>query len=561
MTTSALQPVSHPRARWRRRLLWGLGGLLVLELLYNLILLTGFLATVINHFTKEHPRIEWSRAWSLIPGHVHVRDLKLRHEGANGAFWQLEMGTVKVNLSLFSLLKRELKSGFVEVWGLQVRIHPGKKEAGAEKPKGPPPQDPWKVLLHGVRVHDVRQVDWNEVRLMGITEASGSLELVPRLRVSVRDARIQFGQGQIFYGEEAVARVEKGLGEFSLEAQRQEGDVGLDLIAGMTDGRFQFSGHHPPLHELPRLTSRLGGIGLREGAGRLDVDVHVKDGRLAPGTQIKGSGEPVIVSLGALRVRAPWKLHSDVYTPAQGGDRLGLKLSLGPARMEGGQWPSMETSEVTFLLGAKAPRLDESPPDTHLELHTEPLQATWGGAKMTGHIHVEVDARQMSVERGSVELHGSRVRLQDVSVRTGKDEERNWEGVLTFPEATLDLSPLSAKGRFSGNFSNAAPVVALLTYKGALPGVLKPLLTANNLGLSGAVSLGEGGIKLSGLRANGQGLELRGKAESAEGGPHAVLLVKMGILSVGVETGAGETHVQVLNASNWYAEKTGERTE
>jgi hypothetical protein len=61
-------------------------------------------------------------------------------------------------------------------------------------------------------------------------------------------------------------------------------------------------------------------------------------------------------------------------------------------------------------------------------------------------------------------LHGSQIQLQEVSVRTGADEERNWEGTLTFPEATLDLSPPAAQGRFSGNFSNAAPFVALLTY-------------------------------------------------------------------------------------------------
>jgi hypothetical protein len=120
------------------------------------------------------------------------------------------------------------------------------------------------------------------------------------------------------------------------------------------------------------------------------------------------------------------------------------------------------------------------------------------------------------------------------------------------------LSPPAAQGRFSGNFTNAAPIVALLTFKGALPHALSPLLTANNLGLTGAVSLGARGVKVSGLHANAQGLELRGLAESADGAsPHAVLLVKMGILSVGVETGAEGTHVQVFHPTDWFKEKTG----
>jgi hypothetical protein len=78
MPLSRQPTLSRPQTRWRRPLLWTLGGLLALEVLYNTVLATGLLATVINHFTHEHPRVEWSRAWSLVPGRIRVRDLKLR---------------------------------------------------------------------------------------------------------------------------------------------------------------------------------------------------------------------------------------------------------------------------------------------------------------------------------------------------------------------------------------------------------------------------------------------------------------------------------------------------
>ncbi|HYH98892.1 hypothetical protein [Hyalangium sp.] len=561
MPTPPLPSVPPPQARWRRPLLWGLGGLLVLELLYNAVLVTGLLATVINHFSRDHPRVEWSRAWSLVPGHVHVRDLKLGQEAANGSSWQLELGEVKVELSLLALLKRELKADSLDVRGLQLRIRSGTPEPGGDTPRKPPPADPWKVLLHGVRVQNVRELDVKGVRLTGITDASGSLEVVPGHRVSVRDAKVRLGPGQLSYEEEAMLHLEQGSGEFSLETQRQGPESGLDLITGLTGGRFQFTATHPALSELPRLTSGLEGVSLRGGSGKLEVDLHVKEGRLAQGTQLKGSAEPLLVSTGSLRLKAPWRFHSDVYTHEDGTDRLGLKLTLGPARMESGEGPTLETSEVILLLGAKAPRLDQSPPDIQLELHTKPLHVTWGGATMKGLVHVEVDARKLAYQGGKVVLHGSRVQLQEVSVQAGQDEAHNWEGMLTFPEATLALSPPAAEGRFSGSFSNAAPFVALLTAQGALPRVLSPLLNANNLGLTGTVSLGEKGAKVSKLLANGQGLELRGTAESTGGSPHVVLLVKMGILSVGVETGSGATHVQVLNASSWYQEKTGAPTE
>jgi len=560
MPNSRLPASSRSQARWRRPLLWTLGGLLVLEVLYNTVLVTGLLATVITHFTHERPRVEWRRAWSLVPGRVHVRDLKLRQEEQNGSSWQLAMDDVTVNLSLFSLLSRTLKTDSLEVRGLSVQVRSGTQETDGEKPRRPPPADPWKLFLHGVRVQEVHEVALKAVRLTGITAASGRLELVPGHRVSVRDARVQLGDGELSHEEAVVAHIEQGSGEFSLETQRKDADSGLDLMTGLTGGRFQFTATHPALHELSRRTPGFTGVSLKGGAGKLEVDLHVKEGRLAKGTQLRGSAEPLLLSLGALRLKAPWRFYSDVYTQQDGTDRWGLKLTLGPVRMDASEGLALETPEVLLLLGAQVPRLDELPADAQLELHAKNLQATWGGAALKGHVLVAADARKLSYQGGKVSLHGSQVQLQEVSVRTGSNEERNWEGTLTFPEAMLDLSPASAKGRFSGNFSNAAPFVALLTYKGALPGVLSPLLTANNLNLSGEVSLGEEGLKVSQLLANGQGLELRGTAESATGTPHAVLLVKMGLISVGVETGAGDTHVQVLNASNWFQQKTGTPT-
>lgn len=557
MPSPYLPELSPRPARWRRPLLWTVGVLLVLEVLYNAVLLTGLLATVINHFTHGHPKVEWSRAWSLVPGRVHVRDLKVGQQSESGTSWQLAMDDVRVNLSVFSLLKRTLSTGSLDVRGLSVQVRSSPQKADGDKPKGPPPEDPWKVFLHGIQVQEVHEVEVKAVRLTGITTASGSLEVVPGHRVSVRDAKVQLGPGELAYAEAKIAHIDQGSGEFSLETQRKDADHGLDLITGLTGGRLQFTASHPTFQELSSLTSQLAGISLKGGAGKLEVDLHVKEGRLAKSTVLKGSAEPLLLSVGALRLKAPWQFYSDVYTHEDGADRFGLKLTLGPARVDGVEGLSMEAPELLLLLGAEPPRLDELPADAHLEVHAKGLQTTWGGARMKGNVHVTADARKLSLQRGKVALHGSRVQLQEVSVRTGSDEERNWEGTLTFPQATLDLSPPSAQGRFSGNFSNAAPFVALLTYKGALPGVLKPLLTADNLGLSGEVALGEKGLKVDKLLANGQGLELRGSAESTEDAPHAVFLVKLGPISVGVETGAGDTHVQVFNASSWFQEKTG----
>ncbi|WNG51540.1 hypothetical protein F0U60_50965 [Archangium minus] len=605
---SSLLSRSRRLTRWRRPLLGGLGALLVFELFYNAILVTGLLATVLNLFLGRLS-VDWSHAWSLVPGHVYVRDLTLRQEERNGGHWQLEMERVEVKLSLLSLLARRLRTESLDVHGLRVQLHTVTPERGAQSPgKAPKPKDPWKLDLHGVRVQEVRELEWNEARLTGITEVTGSLEMTPGRRVLVRDARLQLGPGQLFYQRAAVAHVEQGSGAVTLEVQRQEPE-GLDLITGLTQGRLRFTASLPSLEGLQRLSPRFAGVVLKGGAGRIEADVHVKEGRLAPGTRIEGEGAPLVLPMvDPLALKAPWKLRADVYGREDGEDRFGLKLTLGPVRLEGGAGPALETSEMTVLLGAKSPRLGQPLPDVHLvlraarsnplelrllngwlgpsfqvesgrlilevssraspeteggeahlELSTEDLQARWGGATLGGRVLLDIDMRKLAFHQDTVTLHGSRMMLRDVFVRTGnKDEAQGWDGTLDFPEATLSLSPLGFTGRFTGSFSNATPFVALLTQQGTLPHVLSSLLTARNLGLSGSISLGAEGAKVEGLHARGRGLELRGRAESVGGSPHAVMLVKVGPLPLGVEASAEGTHIQILRPFRWYEERTGE---
>jgi hypothetical protein len=532
----------------------------VLELLYNGVLLTGLLATFLNHATHGHPGIRWSRAWSLVPGDVHIRNLTLRQEDDRGGFWQLDLEDVTVDLSLVSLLRRRLEAESLEVRGLHVRIAPAPPPPDeARKPARPPPEDPWQVLLYGVRIQDVRELNWKSVQLTGIQEATGSLEVIAGHRVSARDVRVSLGPGQLRLQGEAVADVEKGSAGFSIEAPRQEPEGGFDLTAGMREGHLQFNATVRPLEELQALVSRITDVRLSGGAGTVEASVQVKEGRLAPGTVLKGAGQPLTLRSGPVSVTAPWAFHADVYPREGGADRLGLNLTLTPVRMEAGQALSVKAPEVQVLLGARSPRLDEPLPDVHLDVRTAPLQAEWAGATMRGRVLLNIDARKLAFRRrDTLVFHGSELQLQDISVHTQEDQTRNWEGTLAFPEATLTLAPPAFEGRFAGKFSNASPFVALLTHQGALPGWLSPLLTAQNLELSGAANLGAHGAKLHQMHARGEGLELRGQAESTGGPPQAVLLVKMGLLAVGVEAGAGGTHIQILRPSRWYEEKTGE---
>ena len=606
-------PLPRPPARWRRALLWGVLALLVLELVYIAMLATGGLARLLNHLIPD-TRMGWSKASSVVPGRVHLENFVLRHEDKDGGHWRIDIDRAEVDVSLNALFRRQFKTESLNVWGLRASIHSVTPEqAGGERARtqgAEEKEEPggWKILLHEVRVHGVHELTWNEARLTGIQEVVGALDVESGKRIFLHETRLRLGPGELFVQGDTVAHVEKGTANATLEA-RYQGEEGIDLIAGLTGGRLQLSATVPAISSLQHLLPRLEGVSPEGGAGRVEVDLHVKDGRLAPGTLLQGSGEPFEMPVGPLRLKAPWRFHADVHTREDGEDRLGLKFTMGPVRMEGGKarGQALETPEVVVLMGARSPRLGEALPDVHvalraarsnplelrmlngwlgssfqvesgrafleassranpehgggeghLSLSTQGLQAHWGGARLTGRVLMDIDARKLAFSQDKVTLHGSRLLLRGVSVRTGRDNERDWDGTLVFPEATLRMSPPSFRGRFTGSFSNAAPFIALLTQQGAFPHFLSPLLKAEGLEISGVVALGESGAKLSALRARGEGLDLRGQAESADGVTRAVLLLKIGIVSVGVEVAPGNTSIRLMLPQRWYTERTGE---
>jgi hypothetical protein len=595
---------SRVRTRSRRALLWGLGALLLLQAVLNLLLATGLLARVLNPLFDDM-QVGWSHGWSVIPGTVHVRELSLQRQEPDGVHWRLDIDEAEVNLSLLGLLRRRFETEALDVHGLRVRIDPGNPPSGAAL-KGPP----WKVMLHEVTVHDVHALEVEETRLTGITDVTGELELEAGQRIAIRDVRLKLGQGELTVQGEALAHVEEGTGGFTLEAHRQGTREELDLLAGLKEGRLQLSAALPSFGGMQRLLPQLAGARLEGGAGRVEVDLRLKDGHLAPGSRLKGSGKALTLPIGPLRLRAPWRLEGDVSAAGDAPARVGLQLTLAPVRVEGSKGQLLETSEARLVLVSKTARLSRELPDmrvelhaarsnpldlriinawtgqgfqvesgraslegssrgnpgegrgsAHLELSTEDLQSRWGGALLRGRVLLDVDARKLAVHRDTVKLDGTRLVLRDVSVRTGKDHELAWNGILAFPDATLSLSSPRITGRFTGSFSNAAPFIALLTDKGSLPHWLSPLLTARDLKVSGNVSLGEDGAKLTKLRAQGEGLELRGQAESTRGSTKAVLLVKVGQVPVGVEVTPEGARLQLLEPQHWYEQRTGEPVE
>ncbi|MFL6197614.1 MAG: hypothetical protein ACJ76J_00410, partial [Thermoanaerobaculia bacterium] len=128
----------------------------------------------------ERLRLAWSSAWTLVPGRVEVRGLRI--EGGPRVRWSLAVEEGRGRIDLPALAGRELHVRDFEGRGVAMRAHRG-TAAGAPPRPGPrrsprPWLRTWTVRLDGVRLDDVRVLEYGPLRLEGKGRASGSLRLV-----------------------------------------------------------------------------------------------------------------------------------------------------------------------------------------------------------------------------------------------------------------------------------------------------------------------------------------------------------------------------------------------
>lgn len=172
-------------------------------------------------------KLDYESAYSIVPGHVHVRKLRLRFEDYNVQFQvYVEKGTLDIGLTellhkkfhAYSLLadgvsfRMRHKSHGVGNNGERFAAYP-KIEGFADPPlyhgTNPPPTpddqyDLWQIRIENVVAH-AKELWVLEYRHVGDGEARGSFLVQPERLVQV-DAALRIRSGNLMVGEAPVAR-------------------------------------------------------------------------------------------------------------------------------------------------------------------------------------------------------------------------------------------------------------------------------------------------------------------------------------------------------------------
>jgi hypothetical protein len=281
--------------------------LIALEFLYllagNLALSTGLVRKAISG-NPDAMLVTHGRAYTVLPGRVHVSDLSMRMQDQNIQFL-LTVAHVRVDVHLLALFRKTFHGEHVrcegvsfrfvhrvhDVVGMEARLAAYPPIPGFARPalfqEPPPPlatQEEidalWTVRLDDVHV-DLRELWFLEHRWEGTGHATGRFELSPMRRLRVGPAELVLDGGELRAGPHVVSkdlRLRLGTTVESFDVQALGGMQVFRPISATV--QLEAKDFSPGLLALYVQGLRAGGV------GSLVADVRIESGRFGSGARV-----------------------------------------------------------------------------------------------------------------------------------------------------------------------------------------------------------------------------------------------------------------------------------
>lgn len=523
----------------------------------------------------EGAKLDYASAYSIVPGHVHVRRLRLRFEDYNVQFQVfIEKGTL--DLGLTELIFKKFHAYSLVADGVSFRMrhkshavgNNGERFAAYPKIEGfadpplyhgtkPPPTpddqyDLWQIRIDNVVAH-ANELWVLEYRHTGDSEARGSFLVQPERLVQV-EAALRIHSGDLKVGNDPVARRFSGTITCSVPRLDVKNTYGLGVFQSLSskldlrlrDGDLRFlnvygAPQHEPSWSGPvssSLVARFTGGVVEPGSQlvaaapaaqlawpdlTLATQLGLSVGRLRPDPELN-----VNVSLQDASLSSR---HSTLVGPTARQASATLTLEgvdlAKPIRLAGAQLATearlANLAWFDGLFDAKSQLRFAGSAEATVEL----TRKSSGG----GDGHVELDVRK------------GRVRNQDFDVHS------DLHAVARFH--TRETPTASAQGAVSFRASDGDTLLSLAVG----PAAQKLLSAGLNLGvLSGNVAFHAAprGVELELTQAQCGAVSGRGHfRQPARGGGRGAALLSAGPVHVGVSVEQARTETSPLVGSDW----------
>jgi|GEM_PF-2279077 len=526
-------------------------------------------------------KLDYASAYSVVPGHVHVKRLRLRFEDYNVQFQVfVEKGTLDIGLT--ELVRRRFHVYSLLADGVSFRMRHKSQSVGnsaerfAAYPKiegfadpplyhgvkpAPTPDDQydlWQINIENVVAH-ANELWVLEYRYTGDAEARGSFLVQPERLVRVEPAALRIRSGTLLVGDAPVARHFAGTIECSVPSLDVKNTVGaevfhsistkLDLRLGDGDVRF-LNVYGAPAHE-PTLN----------GAMSSSIRAQITRGVVQPGSQLLAAVPSLQLTWPAVTLATQLGLS---FGRLRSEPELHVNATLQDARLEsrragssiaGPRAPQASGALVLDGVGLTQP-LAVAGAEAEIEASLANL-AWFNGLfdaesrmRFSGSANASVKLTRKAAGNGDgeIELNVQRGRVQDPTF----DIRSDVHAVSRF--RTQREPSLFAQGAVSFRISEGDTLLSLAVGSAAQ----KLLSTGLNLGaLDGTVAFhaAQRGLDLELTQAKCGAVSGRGYFQQPlQGNGRGAALLSAGPVHVGLRVAQGQTQTSPLVGSDWLEE-------
>jgi hypothetical protein len=275
-----------------------LASVVALELLYlagaNAFLATGWGRQALNR-SSETLAVSWQRAWTWVPGLLHVRGLEV-HGRARRAEWRTTIARGRMVVVLPALLRRHFHVVRGRVRGAEIETRTRPAPATPRRPKR---GRAWRVSLEGLAVDSLGRLRVNDYEIRGAGQAAGWARFQVRGPVALELTALSFDNAVVLDSGEIAADALRLDGRPEV-APFVVGEGGArDLLAAAT-GTLSIDTEASSLGFLAAYLEKAPWLRLG-GRGHLTAEVAVAGGRLVAGSRLALEGPTVTADLLGLR--------------------------------------------------------------------------------------------------------------------------------------------------------------------------------------------------------------------------------------------------------------------
>jgi hypothetical protein len=261
--------------------------LLIAASVYGAYLLAGnvVLNTPVGHdLGNRKPEkfvASWASAWTLFPGQVHARDVRMAGHTRH-MVWSVQADYVRARLALLPLLAKELRVPTAVATG----VAGGATYIDVVRTPPPPRPGGWTVRFDGIVADHVRHAYFNDLVLQG--DGRAEVGFVKTLRggpMQVLPSSASFEDGTVFRNGSRLAWDAKIGAALAIAQHRREEAPGIRKLE-MTDLELEVDATTAGLRAETRPDQKPD-IRLTQGPGRLNGKLAWQRGSLAPGGQLR----------------------------------------------------------------------------------------------------------------------------------------------------------------------------------------------------------------------------------------------------------------------------------